>query len=110
MPAVLPFLSVIWGSTLGRLIAIGVAAFLVGWVKGWSAVPRVDVKEVQRLAWEQRDAEWTRKLTEKEREHETAMASAIEARDSGAPLTADADLRKLCGSSKTCRDQAERRQ
>ncbi len=89
------------GNRWGQMALIAISAYLYGF---WS-VPRVDVAAVQRHATEARDNHWRAVLAEKEREANAELAAAIEARDATPPVpVADADLDKLCQSSRTCSD------
>ena len=96
--------SALWGNPWSRLIAVAILAFGFGWVKGFGAVPRVDVAAVTRNAEAGRDAEWTRKLAQLERESQDALAAAIAARDATDP--ADADVGRLCDADAACRDKS----
>lgn len=103
----LPLLAGLWGNPLSRLIIIGVAAFGFGFLKGFQAVPRVDVAAIERNAIAGRDAEWERKLAEANEHHEQRIAEALEAAQN---VTLDDDIGKLCDTSATCRDKGLKRQ
>lgn len=103
----MPFLSIlgaIWGNPWSRLVIVAVLAGGFGWVKGFNAVPRVDITAVERNAIAGRDAEWSRKLADLEEQSRLAIDAAIEVRDHTV-LAPDADLLQLCAKSTACRDR-----
>jgi hypothetical protein len=97
--------SLFLGNEWARLAGVALLCLAFGFVKGFNAVPKVDIAALERNASAARDAEWTRKITEQEREHEREMAAAREARDATPIIAADADLAKLCNASADCRDK-----
>lgn len=105
----MPVLSLLWGNQWTRLAIVAVLCFGTGWVRGFDAVPRPDIAAITKNAQDGRDAEWTRKLAQKERDHETELAAAIAERDSTPVLAADMDVERLCQSSAQCRDKSGKR-
>lgn len=104
-----PILAGLWGNPLARLFIVGGAAFAFGWVRGFQAVPVVDVAAIVRNAQDGRDAEWSRKLEQANHEHERELSEAINAADAVPALAADASLVELCKQSSTCRDKGGNR-
>ena len=99
-------LSLLWSFPATRFIAIAAAAFVFGWAKGWSSVPRVDIAQVQRVAVEARDSEWRQKLEAQERDSEKKITAALEAAASVPAIAGDGDLVRLCDKSSACRDKS----
>ncbi len=98
--------SFVLGNEWTRLAAIAVLCFGFGWVKGWGAVPRVDVAQVQRVAAEARDNEWKARLADEERAHESRIEAAIEVGKSIAATPGDAAERmRVCKSDASCRER-----
>lgn len=100
-------LSLLWSFPATRFIAIAAAAFVFGWTKGWSSVPRVDIAQVQRVAVEARDSEWRQKLEAQERDSEQKITAALEAAASVPAIASDNELDGLCAKSSSCRDRGK---
>jgi hypothetical protein len=105
MMAVSTVASLLLGNEWARLAAVAVLCLGFGFVRGWAAHPKIDIAALERNASAARDADWTQKITQQEREHEREMAAAREARDSTPIIAADADLAKLCNADAACRDK-----
>jgi hypothetical protein len=104
------FASLFLGNEWARLAGVAVICFGVGWVRGFDAVPKVDVPEVQRVAMESRDNEWKLRLAEESAVHETRIAAALEAAQAEPPVSAvPAERLRQCQSSTSCRDRKNSR-
>ncbi len=106
----LPILAGLWGNQISRLIMIGVAAFGVGWVQGFRAVPKIDVAAVQANAIAGRDGYWQNQIAEANKAHEHEVAEAVEAARSVPVIVNDDELARLCERDATCRDKGNKRQ
>lgn len=105
----LPILAVLWGNPLSRLIIIGVAAFAFGWLKGFNAVPRVDIAALERNTIAARDAYWERQLAEANKAHDEKLAAALEdARAVPDTPAVPAERVRLCSGDRACRDNKGR--
>jgi len=106
----LPLLAGLWGNPLSRLIIIGVAAFGFGFLKGFQAVPRVDVAAIERNAISGRDAYWQQQINEANEHHEQRIAEALEAAQSEPVASADrAERMQQCRTDSACRERENRR-
>src|SRR5687768_5964534 len=100
--------SLLLGNEWARLAIAVTFAIGFGFIKGFNAVPRVDVAAIERNAIAGRDAEWERKLAEANQHHDQLIAAALEAAQ-GISVAADADLVSLCNKSADCRDKGGQR-
>lgn len=103
-------ISILLGNPWARLIAVAVFCFGFGFVKGFDAVPRVDVAALERNTISARDAFWQQRLNEETASHEERIASALEA---GQTIAAVPDVLpdrvQLCGGDTSCREHKDRR-
>lgn len=105
----LPILAGLWGNPISRLIMIGVAAFGVGWVQGFRAVPKIDVAAVQANAIAGRDGYWQNQIAEANKRHEENLAAASTAAQAVAATPADRPERlRICAGDTHCRDSNRR--
>lgn len=102
--------SLLLGNEWARLAGVAVLCFGFGWVRGFDAVPKVDVAEVQRVAMESRDNEWKLRLEEENNAAEQRIAEAIAAGQAEPAVPADRVERlRKCRSDASCRDRESRR-
>jgi hypothetical protein len=87
-----------WG-----MLAVGMFA---AYLYGLYSIEMPDIAAIERNAALGRDAEWTRLLAQKERDHEARVAAAVAAAEYEPDLPADyAERLRVCRASSTCRDR-----
>jgi hypothetical protein len=90
------------GNRWGQVIVVAMAAYFFGFY----SVEQPDIAAIERNAIAGRDAEWTRLLAQKERDHEARVAAAVAAAEYEPDLPADyAERLRVCRASSTCRDR-----
>lgn len=109
MPA-LSILSLVWGNEWARVVVVAVLAAGFGWVKGWSAYPRVDVAALERNVIAGRDGYWQNQIAEANQAHEENLAAAVEAARAVVATPADlASRMQLCRAPGShCRESGRR--
>ncbi len=85
-----------------RLMAAALIAYLVGFY----SVEQPDIAAIERNAALGRDAEWTRLLAQKEREHEARVEASVAAGQAEPATSADrAQRMQQCAASPSCRER-----
>lgn len=101
--------SLLLGNQWARLAIAVTFAIGFGFIKGFQAVPKVDIAAIERNAISGRDAEWERKLAEANQHHDQLIAAALEAAQNEPAVSADRAGRvQLCASDARCRDKDRR--
>lgn len=99
-------LGMVFGSSTGRMVLLGVGLFGLGYLKGYASV---DVEGAVRGALASRDAEWAQKLEKANDEHEKELQSALQAGRSVVPVAPGRDaLVRLCRDPKAGADCREK--
>lgn len=92
----------ILGNRWGQVILVAAAAYFYGFF----SVEMPDIAAIERNAALGRDAEWTRLLAQKERDHDARVAAAVAAAEAEPPVSADrAERMRQCAASPSCRDR-----
>ena len=100
---VLSFLSVAWGSELGRTIIIALGCLFGGFVWGFSHEHAEKIHAVAE-AVASRDADWQKEITAANTKNEQRVQEALNAGKNVAPTPVDSAARiELCRTDKACR-------
>ena len=104
---ILQALSLLWGSSIGRTVMIGGAAFLFGWFQGWDYGA-----DGKKQAVQARDSYWRQKIEAANKETDARIQEAIDAYQESLThdsISSNADLNALCVRDAACRRDKKRR-